>query len=70
MKEISHDIPLEIRGVYHLRGLLQPAGSTTTRKVYLPRGQPYGIIPVDHRGPLVYPAFVRNGVSMILLSLL
>ena len=71
MKSIHHDIPLEIRGVYHLRGLPQPAGvyhlrgllahpsnnqrpptsaeSTATRGVYLLRGQPYGIIPYDHR---------------------
>ena len=38
------------------KGPLQPARSTTTRGVYLLRGQPYGIIPYDHTWPLVYPA--------------
>ena len=38
------------------KGPLQPARSTTTRGVYLLRGQPYSIIPYDHTLPLVYPA--------------
>ena len=38
------------------KGPLQPARSTTTRGVYLLRGQPYSIIPYDHTWPLVYPA--------------
>ena len=38
------------------KGPLQPARSTTTRGVYLLRGQPYSIIPYDHTWPMVYPA--------------